>query len=168
MAASRDPGAEPVVRKVKRTGGLVIAVGGLLTALAYWVLPMASVPLVGSLTATTLIEEASGSGPFGLLRFVPATAIVTVLIGLWLLLGTPSGTPPWVGAIVVLLCSALTALAYLVPLGRVDNELISSGVSDLGLRATNLTGAGFWLALAGAFVAAIGAAVQLTAVRRRG
>lgn len=167
MAASGGSDTAPIVRNVKRTGGVIAVVGGLLAALAYWVMPVATIPLVGSVTAPALIEEASDAASLGLLRIVPVTVILTILLGFWLLLARPSGRFRPVAAVVVLLCSLLTVVAYLIPLGRIDNAITSSGAAELGIRATTFTGAGFWLAIIGAVVAAIGAIVELSSLRAR-
>jgi hypothetical protein len=165
MADTRrvDTGA---VRGVGRTSGVIVLAGGVLIALAYWVLPVATVPLVGSVSAPALVDEVSGAS-FGLLRVVPLTALLTVAAGVWLL-ARPTGRGRRVAQLLALGCAVLTALAYLVPLGRVDQALDSAGADSLGIEATNLTGTGFWLALIGSVVAAVGAAVPLATARARG
>lgn len=153
------------VRRVSRTSGLIVLAGGVLIALAYWLLPLATVPLVGSVSAPTLLEEVSGTS-FGLLRLVPLTALLTIVAGVWLL-ARPAGRGRHVAELGALGCAVVTMLAYLIPLGRVDEALDSVGADSLGIGATTLTGAGFWLALIGAVVAAVGAAVPLASARAR-
>lgn len=154
-------------RRVSRTSGGIVLTGGVLTALAYWLLPVATIPLVGSVAAPSLLEATADSGSFGLLRLVPITVLLTIVAGVWLLVGA-GGRARMIASLGVLLCAVLTLLAYLVPLGRVDQALDSAGADELGIHATNLTGAGFWLALIGAVVAGVGAIVELAATRTRG
>jgi len=127
---------------------------------------VATIPLVGSVAAPTLLGEASDSGSFGLLRLVPLTALLMVVAGVWLL-ARSSGRGRPIASLVAFISAVVTVLAYLVPLGRVDEALDSAGADELGINATNLTGAGFWVALIGAMVAAAGAVVGLTTARRR-
>jgi hypothetical protein len=148
----------------RRTGGGIILAGGVLIALAYWVLPVATLPLIGSVSAPTLSAQASSTASFGLLRLVPLTVLVAIAAGVWLL-ARPTGRAAAIATVVALGCAGVTALAYLVPLAKVDDALDSVGADTLGIEATNLTGLGFWVALIGVAVTALGAITEL--VRRR-
>jgi hypothetical protein len=145
----------------KRPGGVIAIVGGVLAGLAYLVLPVATVPLLGSITAPSLAGEVGAGGSLALLPLVPVAAAATIGIGLWLWLGSPGSRARTVGASGILLCSVLTALAYLIPLNSLDNEITSAGADIFGISATTFTGTGFWFTLLGAVLAAVGAAVEL-------
>jgi hypothetical protein len=152
----------------RRPGDVVAAIGGLLTLLAYLVLPVATIPLLGSVSAPDLTEGTSDAGSLALLRIVPIAAVVTIAIGLWLWLGKAARRARAVGAIVILVCAVLTALAYLIPYARLQGAISDIGASSLGISATTFTGIGFWCGLLGAVVSGIGAAVQLSGRARRG
>ena len=151
---------------VSRVSGGIVLAGGVLSALAYWLLPVATVPLVGSVTAPGLTGQTSGSDTFGLLRLVPWTVALTILAGAWLL-ARSTGRGRLIAALGSLLCAVLTVIAYLAPLGKVDQALDSVGADSLGIQATSPTGAGFWVALIGAVVAGVGAVVELATARSR-
>ncbi len=153
-------------RRIGRLSGGIILIGGILSALAYWLLPVAEVPLVGSVSAPELVGQVSDGGSFGLLRLVPWTVLLIILAGAWLLARSAGPGRP-VLAVVALICALATGLAYLVPLGKVDQALDSAGADSLGIQATSLTGGGFWLALIGAVVALVGAVVELATGRSR-
>jgi hypothetical protein len=154
-------------RGVGRVSGGIILAGGILSALAYWLLPVADIPLVGSVTAPGLIDQLPDSGSFNWLRLVPWTVVLTAVAGLWLLSRSTSKGRSIV-ALGSLLCAVVTVIAYLMPLNKVDQALDSAGADALGIHATSLTGAGFWVALIGAVVAGVGAVVELATARARG
>jgi hypothetical protein len=145
-----------------RPGGVIAVVGGALTALAYLVMPLATVPLLGSVTAPNLAGAPGDDGSLALLPLVPIAAAVIIGIGLWLLLGRPGTRARTVGAVGILACAVLVALAYLIPLNSLNNEITSVGADIFGISATTFTGTGFWFTLIGALVAAVGAAVELS------
>jgi hypothetical protein len=148
---------------VRRFGASAILIGGLLIALAYWVLPVATVPLIGSVSAPTLTHQSSIAS-FWLLRLVPLTVVLIIATGGWLL-ARPRGGMSAIAAVVALICAAATALAYVVPLAKVDDALDSVGADSLGIETTNLTGIGFWVAVIGGVVTALGAITELTTRR---
>jgi hypothetical protein len=88
--------------------------------------------------------------------------VLTVLAGAWLLLRGQRAV-----ALLALVCAVLTTLAYLVPLTQVDQALDDAGADSLGIQATTLTGAGFWLGLIGAIVAGVGALMRLVTARKK-
>lgn len=155
------------VLTANRPGGVIALVGGVLTGLAYLVLPVATVPLIGSITAPSLAGQAPDTPSLGLLPLVPVASVVTIAVGLWLALAAPKGRARVVGAGGVLVCAVLTVLAYLLPYVQVNNAINESGAASLGISATTFTGSGFWLALIGALLAAIGAGLELNAAARR-
>jgi len=152
----------------RRPGDVVAAIGGVLTLFAYLVLPVATIPLIGSVSAPALADEVSDAGSLALLRIVPVTAVVTIAIGVWLWFGKAALRARAIGAIVILVCAVLTALAYLIPYARLQGAITDIGANSLGISATTFTGIGFWCGLLGAVVSAIGAAVQLSGRVRRG
>jgi hypothetical protein len=166
MTTSRGARTKPIAR-IKRTASVVALAGGLLTALAYWLLPVATVPLVGSLTAPSLVGQIADPGSIGLLYLAPVTSLITILLAVWGLVGHLAGRARQLVSAVILLCAVLSAAAYLIPLGTVDNAITSSGASELGIRATTFTGIGFWLAVVGAVVCGVGAIIELSGIQRR-
>lgn len=153
-----------LAKAVSRVSGSIILSGGILSALAYWLLPVATVPLIGSVTAPGLVDQTSNSGSFEVLRLVPWTVVLTVVAGGWLL-ARPAGRGRLIPTLVALGCAVVTVIAYVVPLGRVDQALDSAGADSLGIHATSLTGSGFWGALIGSVVAGVGAVVGLATAR---
>jgi hypothetical protein len=101
-----------------RPGGVIALVGGVLTGLAYLLLPVANVPLIGSITAPSLAGQASDTPSLGLLPLVPVASVVTIAVGLWLALAAPKGRARVVGAVGVLVCAALTS----PPAGREEHS----------------------------------------------
>jgi hypothetical protein len=166
MNHSRSDRTE-LARPVRRTGASIILIGGILIALAYWVLPVATVPLIGSVSAPTLTDQSSSITSFSLLGLVPLTVVLIIAAGGWLL-ARPVGGASSIAAIVALVCAGVTALAYLVPLAKVDDALDSAGADSLGIETTNLTGVGFWVALIGVVVTALGAITELARRRAAG
>jgi hypothetical protein len=146
-------------------GSLIAAAGGVLIELAYLTMPVATVPLIGSITAPALASEASYSGSLALLHLVPITAAIIIGIGLWLRLGNLSRAVARIAAVGILGCSLLAALAYLVPFNSLNNDIQSSWVSMFGIDATSFTGIGFWVALLGTIAAASGAIIDLARAR---
>ena len=148
-------------------GGVIGLIGGAMTGLAYLALPTATVPFIGSLRAPELAGAVPGVTSLAFLPIVPVLALVNIGLGLWLILGKPSGRSQRIAAIGLIGSAALIGFAYLLPFARLQNELTGSGVSSYGITATTFTGGGFWLAVIGAVVTAAGAAVELSGARTR-
>lgn len=144
------------------TGGVLGLVGGAVNGLVYLILPAATIPLVGSLRAPELAGAAPTATSLSLLPIVPVAAVLGIGLGIWLIMGKPTGRSQRIGAFGLIGCAALVAVAYLLPFARVQDELSGSGVSSYGITATTFTGSGFWLALIGAVVIAAGGIVELT------
>jgi hypothetical protein len=138
-------------------GSLIATAGGILTELAYLTMPVATLPLIGSITAG-----------LALLHVVPIAAAGIIGLGLWLRLGNPSRTVAMMASIGILVCSMLIAVAYLVPYNSLNSDLEGSWASALGISATSFTGGGFWIALIGTIIASIGAIIELVGVRTLG
>ncbi|GAA5154536.1 hypothetical protein GCM10023321_26520 [Pseudonocardia eucalypti] len=149
-----------------RPGGVLAVVGGLLAGLAYLVVPVAKVPLVGQVTAPALEEAAPSYPSLAMLPFVPVAALVMLAIGGFLLLARLGRREHRVAGALVLACSGFIALAYLIPFNALQSEIQQVGASGLGLSAATFAGGGFWFALVGALVAATGAALELSEPRR--
>lgn len=156
-----------IAAAVRSPGGLLAALGGLLVALAYLTMPLASLPLIGQITAPSLVSELSGQDApsLTLLRLVPVIALLIIALGLWSSLASPPVRARRVGAVAVVACAGLTGIAYLIPYNTLDQELSQFPLSWLGIDAATFTGAGFWCALLGALVAALGGLVQLVTGR---
>jgi hypothetical protein len=149
----------------KTSGGVLAIAGGLINVLTYLWLPVGTIPLVGSLSAPDLASAAPEAHSLGLLQIVPVAALVTVGVGLWLVMGRPRGRARGTGAVALLVCAAVTAVAYLWPFARLQDELGESGVSSLGITAATFTGIGFWLAVIAAIVTAAGGLMELNRSR---
>lgn len=149
-----------------RPGGVLAVLGGLLAGLAYLLVPVAKVPLVGQVTAPALEQAAPSYPSLAMLPFVPIAALVILAIGGLLLLARLGRREHRVAGALVLLCSAFIALAYLLPFNALQSEIRELGTSGLGISAATFTGGGFWFALVGALVAATGAALELGEPRR--
>ncbi|WP_028933911.1 hypothetical protein [Pseudonocardia spinosispora] len=165
MTGREHSTADRVVSANRRLGGGLTAGGGVLVGVAYLLLPVASIPLIGSLTAPSLAGELPDAGSLTLLRLVPLTSVVMLGVGLWLVLARTGAGAAKVASAVVVVCAVLTALAYLMPYGELSREISGSGAEELGISATTFTGSGFWCALLGAVVAAAGAVVVFTGAR---
>jgi hypothetical protein len=146
-------------------GGVIAIGGGLINGLTYLMLPVATIPLVGSLSAPDLASAAPQAPSLALLHIVPVAALATVGVGVWLIIGRPAGRAQRIGAVALLGCAAAIALAYLWPFARLQDELSSSGVSSLGITATTFTGVGFWLAVIAAIATAAGGVIELSGSR---
>lgn len=147
------------------SGGVIALCGGVVGGLTYLLLPVATIPLVGSLAAPDLAGAAPEAPSLALLHIVPVAVLVTIGVGLWLLIGKPAGRAQRIGGVVLIGCAAVIAFAYLWPFARLQDELSGSGVSSLGITATTFTGIGFWLAVIAAVVTATGGIVELTGAR---
>lgn len=146
-------------------GGVIALCGGLINGLTYLLLPVATIPLVGSLAAPDLAGAAPEAPSLALLHIVPVAVLVAIGISLWLLIGKPAGRAQRVGGAALIGCAAVIAIAYLWPFARLQDELSGSGVASLGITATTFTGIGFWLAVIAAIVTATGGIVELTGSR---
>jgi hypothetical protein len=149
-------------------GAVVSLTGGGLVLLAYFVLPVVSVPFVGSVTAPALAQLTPEATSLILLPAVPVAAIAAVLLSGWILWLRPPERRRRIGAIALIVAAAVTALAYLVPLLRLQSELGDSGLSSsLGVYATTFTGVGFWAGLVGAIMVGIGGVLEFNRSRDR-
>jgi hypothetical protein len=147
------------------SGGVIAIVGGLISGLTYILLPVATIPLVGSLRAPDLASAAPEAPSLALLQIVPVAALISLGLGLWLVIGKPGGSAQRVMAVVLLVCAAANAIAYLWPFSRLQDELNGSGVSSYGITATTFTGIGFWLGVIAAIIIAAGGVMELTGAR---
>jgi hypothetical protein len=138
-----------------------------LVVLSYSCLPLLSLPFVGTVTALTLAGDPSifgvsvSIGPLHLLRVVPFAAAGTIALGLYSWRGDTNAIGAKVAPVVTLVCSALIMVAYLIPYSKFSDTLSESGASDWGISASTFLGGGFWLALIGAAIAAIGAGIRI-------
>jgi len=139
-----------------------IRVGGAVALLSFVALPMASVPFLGSITGAGLASHASEVGALGWLWLVLIGSLAVTGLGAWQRFA--ANLVPAVrrrAAIATLLCACLIVLIYLIVFAALQNAISSNGGSGIGISASDLLGAGFWFALLGALVAAVGAVLQL-------
>jgi len=145
------PGLRP------RAAAIVAMLGGGIALLAFVAMPMASVPILGSITGVRLAGFASEEGSLVLLWLVPLAAAAVVGLGGWLQFTRAAGPAARRrGSMIVLVLAGLTTLVHIVALLVVEGEL-----SGVGLSATSLTGVGFWIALLGMMAAGIAAVADL-------
>lgn len=155
-------------RKPARTVGAVVSlVGAALVLLAYYALPVVTLPFVGSLTAPTFAPLAPEAPSLILVPLVPFAAAVALGVSGWLLLkATPAARR--IGAGVLVVVAGLTGLAYLIPLLRLQGDLAGAGLTDqLGVSAATFTGVGFWAGLVGAVLVGVGGILEFAVARSR-
>lgn len=145
------PGLRP------RAPAIVAMLGGGIALLAFVAMPMASVPILGSITGVRLAGFASEEGSLVLLWLVPLAAAAVVGLGGWLQFTRAAGPAARRrGSMIVLVLAGLITFVHIVALLVVEGEL-----SGVGLSATSLTGVGFWIALLGMMAAGIAAVADL-------
>jgi hypothetical protein len=133
----------------------------LLALLAFFAMPLAQVPFLGSITGADLAGLPGEVGSVRLLWLVPMAAATASGLAGWLLLGSPAAAEGRRAARTVVALAIAVLLAYLIAFTAVQNEIDRNGMSSIGLGATDLTGAGFWLTLLGMLGAGIGAGAYL-------
>jgi hypothetical protein len=149
----------------RKPGVAVALLGAALVLLAYYALPVVTLPFVGSLTAPTFARLAPDTPSLILVPLVPFAAAVAVGVGLWLL-ATAKPANRRIGVGVLVAAAAVSGLAYLIPLLRLQGELAESGLTgELGVSAVTFTGFGFWAGLVGAVLIGAGGVLELTAAR---
>jgi len=149
----------PHIHTRKTHTSYVVAGAGLLTLLAFFAMPLASLPVVGSVTGANVAALASKVGSLALLWLVPICAVVITGTGVWQSL--PATHPPTqrrIATVMALVAAGAAVLVYLAVLVGAQNQLAHTSASRLGISALSLAGAGFWiglLALAAAGIAAL-------------
>lgn len=147
-----------------------IAACGALTLLAFFAIPLVTVPILGGITGVQAAAAGPqmGAGAFALLWLVPLASAGVCGIGVWSRFGA-SIVPPArrTATIAVAVLAGLVVLIYLIMLGYLQNALSDSGAGHFGVSATSFTGVGFWFALLAMLGAAGAAVVELVSVRGR-
>ncbi|MGP3965122.1 discoidin domain-containing protein [Nonomuraea sp. 3N208] len=133
-------------------------VAGILTLLFFFTLPMGTLPILGSFTASDLANMPSEEATQKVLWLVPAAGVAIAGAGLRLCGSNVTSHTRNNASTVVLALTILVVLIYVIALGYALYLLDQSGISALGYSATDLIGTGFWLVL-GAMVIAGGVAV---------
>lgn len=154
-------------RPARLAGAALALVGALLVLLAYYALPVITIPLIGSLTAPTLGGLAPEASSLILVPLVPIVAVLAAAVAVWLL-ATTKPAARRIGAGVLVVAAAFVILAYAVPLLRLQSDLDSAGLTtELGLSAATFTGIGFWAGLFGAALTAVGGLLEFGLLRSR-
>lgn len=176
--ASADHGVAHGPSLEGRAALIVAGGGGLLTLLAFLVLPHLTLPLIGPVTLPSLIAFAArfGNGAYGLLWLIAAAAVVVTVLGL--AVGTSATSRPGtrsVAAAIILAVSLAISVGYLlVPSVLAHHDDISAGTSagrSAGRSAGTVSyglGVGYYVGALGMTAAVIAALVALVAVRRAG
>jgi hypothetical protein len=138
------------------------AIAATVVLLAFLVLPMATVPFVGSISASGVAGESSLFGPLGLLWLIPVEALA--IIGLATLQFLNPSTREArrarsLGTILVAGAMWATYIGVLASLQSQINELSEK------LSITAFLGYGLWFALVAAAVAAVGGLIEMTSRR---
>jgi hypothetical protein len=135
-----------------------VLIGGAVAFLSFLALPMASLPLLGSITGAGLASHASDEAELGWLWLVLLASLAMIALGAWQCFGsTGTSVIRRRTSIAALVCACVIVLVYLIALS-------SSGGSTLGISASDLLGAGFGFVLIGAVGAGVGAVVQLVRI----
>ncbi|MEU5845966.1 hypothetical protein [Saccharopolyspora shandongensis] len=146
---------------VGRGGAVTVALGGVITIMAFLAVPLLHVPIFGGLTGATIADlgTQSGYGQVGLLWLLPFLAAIVVVVGTWQVFSM-TATPGQRrnGAIVSVVLAALVIIGYLVLLGVIQKDI--SDASESSVSASDLIGAGFWIGILGMVVSCIGGIVQ--------
>lgn len=147
-------------RLAGHSGAVTSAVAGAVVLLSFLVLPMANVPFLGSISGSGVAGQSSLFGLFGLLWLVPVEALAIMGIAAVQIM-----MPATVGArrarsLVVIALAAGVWATYVVVLISLQAQ-ISEISTRLSISA--FLGAGLWLALVAAAVAAVGSLVEMTA-----
>lgn len=158
-------GAEATDRRQRVQGATVVAgCGALVTIFAFFVMPMATVPLLGSLTGVGLAGYASEIESLALLWLVPLAAAAVAGISGWRLTAAGSGSDTTrTASITSCGLAAIACIVYLTALGRLQSTLVESGGSSIGIEPSSIIGAGFWFGLLGALVALVASVAAIAA-----
>jgi hypothetical protein len=143
-------------------GAAGAAAGGFVVLLAFFALPVATVPFLGSLTSSQAAGFASELGVLGLLWLVPLAALGLVGAALWLILGDVPPHQRRFGAVSIAVLAGLVVAVYVILLLALDAQ-----ASEFGASASSITGGGFWIAILAAIGAGVGAGFELSASNRR-
>ena len=152
-----------LVRFTADRGGVLGFVGGAMTLLAQYGLPLISAPVVGSMTAADLVGQVNAAFS---LAMVPVFAVLAMVMGIWLTLARPEPRAARAGGAILVACAALTVIAYLWPLGGLRDVVGDPDLSVISLVMTFI-GPGFWLGVVAVVVQAAAGVVTLIAVRTR-
>lgn len=154
-------------------GGLGAAstalIGGLVALVAFFALPVATLPFFGRIAASDMaaLARASKESSLAVLWLIPAMAAATA--GLTARVRFASDVTPALRRgtfFTVFALSALILVIYLFVLVRLQFAMQQSGGLIRGPRATDFMGAGFWVVAAAAVVAGGAALVGLNGPAR--
>ena len=148
--------------EIGRVVAISALIGGAFALLAFFVLPMTSMGLIGSTTGAAVAGHASGDVGLMLLWLAPLAGATIGSLGAWLQFGT-AATP--IGrrkaSVAILVSAMVVAGVYLVLLVRIETLLGQAGSLLGGLHAMDLLGAGFWLVLLAVVAPGVAAVVYL-------
>jgi hypothetical protein len=154
-------GVGPVPVWTGHSGAITSGIGGLVTLMAFLAMPMATFPLVGSMTGPTVAGYSAQLGALGCLWLVPLAAAAVTGIAAWQVIGTSlTMQARRIGSIALMVLAGLVVVDYIVVLTAVQYEIDSVG-SRASVSATAFTGAGFWIALIGMAASLIGAGLEI-------
>jgi hypothetical protein len=157
---SRTPNQPSTGSKVTGHGGAVTsAVAGAVLLLSFLVLPMATVPFLGSISGSGVAGQSSLFGLFGLLWLVPVEALgIMGIAALQIMVRSTLGARRARSLAIIVIAGGVWA-TYIVVLVSLQTQ-VSEISSQLSISA--FLGAGLWFALVAAAVAAVGGLVEMT------
>jgi hypothetical protein len=152
------PPANTARKLAGHSGAVTSAAAGAVVLLAFLVLPMATVPVLGSISASGLAGESSLFGPLGLLWLVPVEALAIIGLAALQVLSSPTrqacrarslGIIVVAGGVWATYCGVLVSL--------------QSRITQLSERLSISTffGYGLWFAIVAAAVAAVGGVIEM-------
>jgi len=137
-------------------------VGGLAVLLSFLVLPMATVPFLGSISGSGVAGESSLFGPFGLLWLVPTEALAIVGLAAAQVMVPRGVAGRRIRSLGIVALAGTIWATYGGVLASLQAE-VKELSSALSIGA--FLGAGLWFALVAAAVAAVGGLMQMTSRR---
>jgi hypothetical protein len=151
----------------QRPAAYVIAGGGALTLLAFFAMPLVTVPIFGSLTGAGVAELSAQIGALGWLWLVPLSALAVAGIGAWQSLAADiPAQQRRTTSMTVTAAAGLVVLIYLIAIVAVQSEISDAGGSRYGVSAGSILGAGFWIAMLAMIAAGAAAVVDLRSPAR--
>ena len=135
--------------------------------LAFLAMPIATIPILGSITGSGLAGQASQprAGALFLLWIIPLAALLVAGLGVWQRWGADDDPGMRrLASIWVVVLSVVAIIVYIVGAARLQALLSESGASRFGVTASGIIGAGFWIGLLGMIVTAGAGVVMLVAL----
>jgi hypothetical protein len=161
-ANPQRPSSSPGSKLTGHGGALTSGIAGAVLLLAFLVLPMATLPFVGSISGSGVAGESSLFGLFGLLWLVPVEALAIMGVATLQIVAPPVQGRGFARSLTIVFVAAGVWATYIVVLVSLQSQ-VSELSEELSISA--FLGVGLWFALVAAAVAAVGALVEMSARR---